>query len=171
VAFEKLAEKEKKALEPERIPDARYDQIGGLDSQIDEIREAIEHPFLYRRIYKEYGLRRRKGILLHGPPGCGKTMVAKAIANSLSQEIRQRLAWNVEALELYLESNLSDAAMAARFLAWHGRLRAADRPALPDNAPQSSDECKKAVSEYLTDQQIDLGKSGRRAGTAPQKRG
>lgn len=159
VAFEKLAEKEKKTLEPEHIPDVRYEQIGGLDSQIEEIKEAIEHPFLYRGFFRKYGLKRPKGILLHGPPGCGKTMVAKAIANSLSQEIRKRLSWNVEALEICMGKNLSQQERVTAYLEWWQRLRPADRADLPGLEGVQWKDCESALRSYLAEQKIDLAKS------------
>ena len=159
VAFEKLNEKDKKALEPERIPDVQYEQVGGLDQQIDEIREAIEHPFLYRRLYKQYGLSRPKGILLHGPAGCGKTMIAKAIANNLSREIRQRLALNVQALELYSANSEDESEKIAGFQDWYQKLRGADQAELPDAPHSSWSKCKAALKEYIALQQIELEKT------------
>lgn len=68
----------------EEVPDISYDQIGGLSSQIDLIRDAVELPFLHPEIYRQYELNPPKGILLYGPPGNGKTLIAKAVANSLA---------------------------------------------------------------------------------------
>jgi len=73
----------------EEVPDVTYDDIGGLDKQIEKIRETIENPYLYPDEYKEFKLAPPKGILLYGPPGCGKTMIAKAIANSLAEIVRK----------------------------------------------------------------------------------
>ena len=100
-AFEKLPNYETGGLAIEEVPDVTYDDIGGLDSQIEEIRDAIELPYIHRTLFDEYRLGRPRGILLHGPPGCGKTMIAKAIANSLTQGIRNHLASMARRLRLF----------------------------------------------------------------------
>ncbi|MDF7664899.1 proteasome ATPase [Bifidobacterium sp. ESL0745] len=68
----------------EQTPDATFDDIGGLDSQIERIKDAVELPFLHRKLFERYDLRPPKGVLLYGPPGNGKTLIAKAVANALS---------------------------------------------------------------------------------------
>jgi proteasome-associated ATPase len=90
-AFEKLPSFETGGLALEDVPDVTYDDISGLDGQITLIREAIELPYIHRQLFEQYRLGRPKGILLHGPPGCGKTMIAKAVANSLTESIRTHL--------------------------------------------------------------------------------
>lgn len=83
-AFERVVRADVEQLLTPETPDASYDDIGGLDSQIELVRDAVELPFKHPELYKAYGLRAPKGILLYGPPGCGKTLIAKAVAASLS---------------------------------------------------------------------------------------
>ncbi len=87
--MEKLPKTEVEDLLLEAVPDIKYSDIGGLDEQIEAIRDAIETPYLYPDEYKEFALTPPKGILLYGPPGCGKTLIAKAVANSLATRVRQ----------------------------------------------------------------------------------
>lgn len=86
-AFEAVPRKEVSSLVLEEVPDVSYEDIGGLSHQITQIRDAVELPFLHPEIYTEYGLRPPKGVLLYGPPGNGKTLIAKAVAHSLAQSI------------------------------------------------------------------------------------
>jgi len=74
----------------EEIPDVTYSDIGGLDSQIEDITDAVELPYLHKDLFAEYRLPAPKGILLYGPPGCGKTLIAKAVANSLANKVAER---------------------------------------------------------------------------------
>jgi len=74
----------------EEVPDISYSDIGGLTPQIDQIRDAVEMPFLHPELYREHHLRPPKGVLLYGPPGCGKTLIAKAVAASLARKVAER---------------------------------------------------------------------------------
>ncbi len=90
VATEVLPKEEVEELVLEEIPDVSYDDIGGLEGQIDAIRDAVELPFLYAELFHEHELEPPKGVLLYGPPGCGKTLIAKAVAKSLADKVRER---------------------------------------------------------------------------------
>lgn len=89
-AVEKLPKSQVEELLLEEVPDIVYADIGGLDEQIEQIRDAIELPYLYPKEFQAYKLAPPKGVLLYGPPGCGKTMIAKAIANSLAQRLEEQ---------------------------------------------------------------------------------
>jgi proteasome-associated ATPase len=86
-AYEKIPKSEVEDLVLEEVPDIDYDDIGGLGRQIEAIRDAVELPFLHADLFREHELKPPKGILLYGPPGCGKTLIAKAVANSLAKQI------------------------------------------------------------------------------------
>ena len=85
--LEKLPRPEVEELVLEEVPDISYDDVGGLDGQIEAITDAVELPFLHRELFIEHRLPAPKGILLYGPPGCGKTLIAKAVANSLAKKV------------------------------------------------------------------------------------
>lgn len=89
-ALEKIPRSEVENLILEEVPDISYHDIGGLGPQIEQIRDAVELPFLHPDLYREHGLKAPKGILLYGPPGCGKTLIAKAVANSLAARAAER---------------------------------------------------------------------------------
>ena len=85
--LERLAQPEVEDLLLEEVPDVSYENIGGLDTQIELIADAVELPFLHQELFGEFRLQAPKGILLYGPPGCGKTLIAKAVANSLAKKV------------------------------------------------------------------------------------
>ena len=87
--LEKLPRPEVEHLLLEEVPDISYSDIGGLDDQIEQIADAVELPFLYHDLFAEHQLPAPKGILLYGPPGCGKTLIAKAVANSLAKKVAE----------------------------------------------------------------------------------
>ena len=87
--YEKIPKSEVEELVLEEVPDVNYEDIGGLGRQIEQIRDAVELPFLHKDLYAEHQLRAPKGILLYGPPGCGKTLIAKAVANSLAKKVSE----------------------------------------------------------------------------------
>jgi len=90
VALELLPKEEVEELVLEEIPDVSYEDIGGLEGQIEAIRDAVELPFLYAELFHEHELEPPKGVLLYGPPGCGKTLIAKAVAASLADKVAER---------------------------------------------------------------------------------
>jgi proteasome-associated ATPase len=87
--YERIPKSEVEELVLEEVPDIDYSDIGGLSSQIEAIRDAVELPFLHKELFKEHQLRPPKGVLLYGPPGCGKTLIAKAVANSLAKKVAE----------------------------------------------------------------------------------
>src|SRR5487761_1375899 len=90
--YERIPKAEVEELILEEVPDITYSDIGGLAPQIEQIRDAIELPYLHADLFREHRLRPPKGVLLYGPPGCGKTLIAKAVANSLAKQVAARSA-------------------------------------------------------------------------------
>jgi proteasome-associated ATPase len=88
--FERIPKSEVEELILEEVPDIAYEDIGGLGEQIEAIRDAVELPFMHPELFAEHDLKPPKGILLYGPPGCGKTLIAKAVANSLAKKVAER---------------------------------------------------------------------------------
>src|SRR3954471_12628443 len=87
--LEKLPRPEVEELVLEEVPDISYNDVGGLDDQIEQITDAVELPFVHQELFAEHKLPAPKGILLYGPPGCGKTLIAKAVANSLAKKVAE----------------------------------------------------------------------------------
>ncbi len=88
--LEKLPKQQVEELVLEEVPDISYEDIGGLGNQIQAIRDAVELPFLYAELFHEHQLKPPKGVLLYGPPGCGKTLIAKAVAKSLAGQVAEK---------------------------------------------------------------------------------
>jgi proteasome-associated ATPase len=90
--YERIPKAEVEELILEEVPDITYSDIGGLSPQIVQIRDAVELPYLHADLFREHQLKPPKGVLLYGPPGCGKTLIAKAVANSLAKQVAARSA-------------------------------------------------------------------------------
>ena len=99
--LERLPRPEVEELVLEEVPDVAYDDVGGLDDQIEQITDAVELPFVHHELFAEHKLPAPKGILLYGPPGCGKTLIAKAVANSLAKKVAE-LSGDAEARSYFL---------------------------------------------------------------------
>src|SRR6195256_29922 len=101
--LEKMPKSEVEDLALEEVPDINYEDIGGLTTQIEAIKDAVELPYLYADYYREHQLTPPKGVLLYGPPGCGKTMIAKAVANNLAQKISEKRGEKVKGFFLNIK--------------------------------------------------------------------
>jgi proteasome-associated ATPase len=99
--YERLPKADVEELVLEEVPDITYENIGGLSGQIEAIRDAVELPFLHQELFVEHELKPPKGVLLYGPPGCGKTLIAKAVANSLAKRMREKAAESNENAKAY----------------------------------------------------------------------
>ncbi len=96
-AFEKMPKSSVEEVVLEQVPDVTYEDIGGLEDQIEVLRDSVVLPFLHPEVFAAHQLKPPKGILLYGPPGCGKTLIAKAVANSLARKIEERTGRETEA--------------------------------------------------------------------------
>jgi proteasome-associated ATPase len=101
--LEKLPKSEVEELVLEEIPDISYDDIGGLHDQIEQIQDAVELPFLHADLFQEHKLRAPKGVLLYGPPGCGKTLIAKAVANSIAKKLGHLTGKDIRSFFLHVK--------------------------------------------------------------------
>ena len=131
-AYERVPKAEVEDLVLEEVPDVAYEDIGGLFRQIEQIRDAVELPFLHAELFREYELRPPKGVLLYGPPGCGKTLIAKAVANSLAKKVAAARGRQPERGEVVLPEHQGPGAAQ--------QVRRRDRAAHPADLPAGPGE-------------------------------
>jgi len=101
--IEKLPKSEAEELVLEEVPDISYDDIGGLERELEQVRDAVELPFLHPQLFAEHKLSPPKGVLLYGPPGCGKTLIAKAVANSIAKKLAHLTGKEIRSLFLHVK--------------------------------------------------------------------
>lgn len=120
IAYERLPAYETGSLVLDDVPDVTYEDIGGLERQLAILHDTVDLPYLHRALFEKFQLGRPKGILLYGPPGCGKTMIAKAVANGLASNIRRHLIRVVDAIEILRLLDDAPGLASERFRMWAG---------------------------------------------------
>jgi len=101
--IEKIPKSEIEELVIEEVPDIEYNDVGGLEKEVEQVTDAVELPFLYPELFLEHKLNPPKGVLLYGPPGCGKTMIAKAVANSIAKKLKHLSGKEVRSFFLHVK--------------------------------------------------------------------